>query len=341
MFESISDIVSEIELEKIRPNRLNPRLNIDSEILNGLTSSIKQTGLLQPLIVRQINDEYEVVIGERRYRAAKKAGLKKIPVIIRKYTDDEVIELNLIENVQREDLSAVEKGNCCKQLMKEYPERYPAIEAIAKKIGVSAHTVNAWLKLVQAPKELQKMIAPSQKIGVPRQEGKIDYDTALTIMQRIKEPQKQVEVAQEIARRPVFRRQAREVITQVSKQPERPVSEVIKEVVEAPYELPFRLEHMEPILKGIKTQTSRKGIPDRKVRADAIVHASVWQPHFADLRIISIERKKLGEFTEEDAKREGGYTLNEFKAVWKDIHGQWDDNETVYIIHFEKVRNRE
>jgi len=333
----MSEMLKELELDRIRPNRLNPRLDMNIEELNALAESIGQTGLLQPLIVRPMEDVYEVVVGERRFRAAQKARLKKVPVIIRKYTDDEVIELNLVENVQREDLSAVEKGNCSKQLMKEYPERYPNIEAVAKKIGVSPRTVNAWLKLVQAPKELQRMIAPSQKIGVPRQKGKIDWDTAVTITRRIKEPEKQVEVAREIAKRPVFRRQAREVIARISKQPDRPISEVIKEVVEAPFELPFRLDHMDPILKSIKTQTSRKGIPSPKVRVGAIVHASVWQPHFADLRIVSIERKKLGEFTEEDAKREGGYTLNEFRSVWKDIHGEWDDSETVYVIHFEKV----
>ena len=338
MSENVNDSVSEVGLEKIRPSRLNPRLDIDSEALNELVSSIKQTGLLQPLIVRQINGEYEVVVGERRYRAALKAGLKKVPVIIRIYTDDEVLELNLIENVQREDLSAVEKGNACKQLMNEYPTRYPSVETVAKKIGVSATTVNAWFQLVQAPKELQKMIAPSPKIGVPRKEGKIDWDTALTITRQIKEPKKQVEVAREIARRPVFRREAREVIARVSKQPEKPVSEVIKEVVEAPYELPFRLDHMEPILKDIKKQTSRKGIPDPKVKVGAIVHASIWQPRFADIRVTSIERKKLGKFTEEDAKQEGGYTLEEFKSVWKNIHGEWDDNESVYVIHFERVK---
>ena len=340
MTNSIYDEVAEVELEKIRPNRLNPRLSINSETLNQLVSSIEQTGLLQPLLVRRVNDEYEVVIGERRYRAAQKVGLKKVPVIIRKYTDDEVIELNLVENVQREDLSAVEKGNCSKQLMKEYPERYPNIEAVAKKIGVSPRTVNAWLKLVQAPKELQRMIAPSQKIGVPRQEGKIDWDTAVTITRRIKEPEKQVEIAREIAKRPVFRRQARKVIARISKQPDRPISEVIKEVVEAPYELPFRLDHMDPIMKGIKTQTSRKALPDPKIRIGAIVHASVWQPNFAGLHITSIERKRLGNFTEEDAKKEGGYTLEQFKNVWRRIHGEWNENEIVYVIGFEKIEGQ-
>lgn len=337
MAEIVIGSVIEVELVKIHPSRLNPRLEIDSEALNELTTSIRKTGLLQPLIVRQINDEYEVVVGERRYRAAKKAGLRKVPVILRRFTDDEVMELNLIENVQREDLSAVEKGNACKRLVEEYPAKYPNIETVAEKVGVSPATVNSWLQLVQAPRELQQLIAPSPKIGVPRQKGKIDYDTAVTITRQIKEPEKQVEVAREIAKRPVFRREAREVIARISKQPEKSIAEVIREVVEAPYELPFRLDHMEPIMKGIKTQTSRKGIPDPKVKVGAIVHACVWQPRFADLRVVSIERKKLGEFTEEDAKREGGYTLSEFRSVWKGIHGEWNDSETVNVIHFEKV----
>jgi hypothetical protein len=95
---------------------------------------------------------------------------------------------------------------------------------------------------------------------------------------------------------------------------------------------------MKPILDGIKTQTSRTGIPDPKVKVGAIVHAAIWEPHFADLRITSIERKRLKYFDEEDAKREGGYTLEEFKKVWKDIHGEWDENQFVYVIHFEKVK---
>jgi len=334
----MSEVVKEIELKKIRPNKLNPRLDMDFELLNELAESIKQVGLLEPLIVRQLDDEYEVVIGERRFRASQQAGLSKVPAIVREYSDDEVVELNLVENIQREDLSAVEKGNCCSLLMDKYPEKYPTIQDLSKKLGVSSNTINSWLQLVTAPKEIQRMIAPAEKIGVPRAKGKIDYDTAVTITRRIREPERQIEVAHEIAKRPIYRRTAREVIARVAKEPEKPVEEVIREVVEAPYELPFRLAHMEPILKGIKTQTTRKGIPDAKVKDDALVHASVWEPHFADLRITSIERKRLGEFTEEDAEREGGYTLEEFKEVWKSIHGDWNENESVYVIHFEKVK---
>ncbi|MCP8311116.1 MAG: ASCH domain-containing protein [Candidatus Methylarchaceae archaeon HK01M] len=93
---------------------------------------------------------------------------------------------------------------------------------------------------------------------------------------------------------------------------------------------------MKPIIDGVKVQTSRKGL-DTKIKEGAIAHASVWEPHFADLLVTHIERKRLGDFTEEDAKREGGYTLEEFKDVWKELHGEWNLNERVYVIHFRKV----
>jgi ParB-like chromosome segregation protein Spo0J len=265
-------------------------------------------------------------------------NLKKIPVIIRDYSDNEVIELNLIENIQREDLSGVEKGRCCKRLLEEYPDRYPTQVSIADRIGVVESTVGEWLRLVQAPEELQKMVASSEPISRTIPEGNIDWKTAVRITQRVKEPERQIEVAKERARKPTLRRESSTIITKVAKEPEKPIEEIIKEIEEEPYALPFRLSHMNPIIEGRKTQTSRKGIPDPKVKVGAIVHASVREPHFADLRITHIERKRLKYFDEEDAKREGGYTLEEFKKVWKDIHGEWDEDQFVYVIYFEKVK---
>lgn len=333
-----SEKVTTVELRNIQPNRLNPRLDISVEGLNELADSIRNVGLIQPLIIRPVGSHYEVVIGERRYRACQQAGLEKVPAIIKQYSDDEVVELNLIENVQREDLSAVEKGKSCNLLMEKYPHKYPTVKDLSKKLAVSETTIQSWLQLVSAPKEIQRMVAPANKIGVPRAKGKIDYDTAVTITRRIKEPERQIEVAREIAERPIYRRTARQVITRAAKEPEKSVQEVIREVVEAPYEMPFRLSHMEPILGDVKTQTSRKGISGPKIKVGAIVHASVWEPHFADLRITSIERKRLGDFTQKDAKREGGYTLEEFKEVWKSMHKEWDENESVYVIHFKRVK---
>lgn len=333
----MTEEIKQVELKKIQPNRFNPRLNFDDKELEMLAKNIKEKGLLQPIIVRPVDNYYEVVVGERRYKAAQRAGLKQVPVIIREYSDEEVIELNLIENVQRTDLSAVEKGKSCKLLMEKYPKKFPSKTAIAKAIGVSEATVNAWLELVKAPRELQVMIAPATKIGVPREQGKIDYDTAVTITRRIREPEKQIAIAKEIAKRPIYRRQARQIISKAAKEQDKPIEQIFKEVVEAPYALPFRLVHMKPILERTKIQTTRKGIPDPRVKVGAIVHAAIWEPHFADLRIVSINKKRLGDFTEEDAKREGGYTLDEFKNVWKTLHGEWNDNEIVYVITFEKV----
>lgn len=332
----MSEIVKEVELSKIRPNRLNPRLDINVEKLNELAKSIRDVGLLEPLIVRPFEDGYEVVVGERRYRASQQANLERVPVIIRDYTDDQVIELNLIENIQREDLSVVEKARSCKQLRDQFPEKYPTWEKVAERIGVSFETVKIWVRTLGLPEEVQKLVAPRETHRVP--EGRIDYQTALHVVEKIKEPEKQVEMAREIAKRRIPQRKAQRIIREVAKEPEKPVEAVIARIEEEPYELPFRLSHREPILKDTKIQTSRRGIPDPKIKEGAIVHAAVWEPHFADLRITHIERKRLKHFDEEDAKREGGYTLEEFKKVWKEIHGEWDEDQFVYVIHFERLK---
>jgi len=332
----MSEVIKEIELKKICPNRLNPRLDINIERLNELAESIKNVGLLEPIIVRPYEEGYEVVVGERRYRASQQANLEKVPAIIREYTDNEVVELNLIENIQREELNAIEKGNCCKELLEKYPDKYPTSKKLAEKIGVTDASIYSWLELVSAPKEIQKIVIPVER-GRTRERGKIDYDTAVTITRRIKEPERQVKLAKEIAKRPIYGRKARQIITKVAKEPEKPVEEIVKEIVEAPYEMPFRLNHKQPILQGLKVQTSRTGI-DPKVKVGALIHAAVWEPHFADLRVTYVERKRLKYFDEEDAEREGGYTLEEFKKVWKEIHGDWNENQFVYVIHFEKVK---
>lgn len=338
----MSEVIREIEVDRIRHSKLNPRLEIDAQELAELADSISKVGLLQPIIVRPIgNGDYEVVVGERRLRAAQKVGLKAMRAVVREYSDEEVVELNLIENVQRTELSAVEKGRCCKELMEKYPKTYPTIEAVAARIGVSPTTVRSWFQLVDAPLEIQKMVAPTLKLGVPREVGKIDWDTAVTITRRIESKERQIEVAKEIASKPIYRREAREVIARAAIEPEKSVGQLIKEIAETPYELPFRLSHMQPILNGGKTQTTRKSIPDPKVKVGARVHAAVWEPHFADLIISSIERKRLGDFTEEDAKREGGYTLEQFRNVWKSIHGEWNDDESAYVIHFLREKKGE
>lgn len=327
----------EVELKKIRPNRLNPRLDINIIRLNDLADSIRQVGLLEPLIVRPVDDGYEVVVGERRYRASQQVGLKTVPVVVRQYKDEEVIELNLVENIQREDLSAVEKGNCCKLLLEKYPKKFSNIQTLANRLGLSPATVKTWIALTAAPKEIQKMVAPVQveRKGTP--EGKIDYTTATTIMRRIPEPEKQAELAQKLASEGMSQKLARRVIEEAAKSPEKKIEEILMEIKEEPYELPFEPNDMEPVLKGAKTQMISRSPPSPKIKTGSTVHASVYVPHFADLRIVSIERKRLRYFDEEDAKREGYASLAEFKRAWNKKHGEFDEDELVHIIHFQRI----
>jgi ParB family chromosome partitioning protein len=334
----MSEIVKKIELKKIHPSKLNPRLEINVGRLNELAASIREVGLLEPIIVRPVNDEYEVVVGERRYRASQQAGLEKVLVVVREYSDDEVAQLNLIENIQREELNAIEKGKVCKYLLENCPEKYPSQSAVAEKIGVSNNVVSLWLRAVEViPQEAQKYVASSTISGqVP--EGKIDYLTAVKVGRSVEKPERRVEVIKKLAEKRLPVKERSQVIKKVAREPEKPIEEVIDEVTEAPCELRFTAGDKEPLLDGTKTQTSRIDVPDPKVKAGATVHAAIWEPHIADLRITSIERKKARYFDEDDAKREGGYTLEEFKKKWEEMHGEWDENQLFYVIHFEKVK---
>lgn len=331
------EVVKEIELRNIHPSRLNPRLDVNIERLSELANSIREVGLLEPIIVRPVEAEFEVVVGERRYRASQQAGLDKVTAIVREYGDDEVVQLNLIENVQREELSAVEKGKVCKFLLEKYPEKYPSHTTIAKRIGVSDDTIRTWLRTVEVvPEKVQQLVAPSTVTGeVP--EGKIDYQTAMKVGRSVKDPERQAEVIRKLAEKRLPVRERTMIIEKAAQEPQKSVDEVIEEVASTSYELAFAGDDKRLILDGVKTQSSRVGVPDPKLKTGTVVRAMVWEPHFADLRIISIERKKLKYFDEEDAQREGGYTLEEFRELWGKTHGQWDDDQLVYLIHFEKV----
>ncbi len=325
----------QIDLKKIQPNRLNPRSEFSKIGLDELSNSINQVGILEPIIVRPIDDNrYEVVVGERRYRAAQQAGLDSVPVMIRNYGDEEVMELNLIENIQREELNAVEKGKICKKLLDKFPSIYPNRTILANRLGYGESAINSWLQTVNMPEEVQNRIAPeTSQRTIPV--GKVDYDTVIRISRKIKEPERLVEVIDHIAENRVPRRIATQLTQRIIREPQKSVKQVFREIIESPPYLPFSKIHADAILNHSKTQTSRK-TKDPKLQLGAIVKAQIT--HFADLEITDVYRKKLGDFDEEDAKREGGYTLEEFERVWKKLHGEWNPGESVYIIRFSLAR---
>ena len=109
-----------VKITQVEPNREQPRKNFDEDALQELADSIKQFGLLQPILVQDRKTHYEIIAGERRWRAAKLAGLKEVPVIIRDYTDQEIVEISLIENIQREDLNPIEEAQAYKRLLTEF-----------------------------------------------------------------------------------------------------------------------------------------------------------------------------------------------------------------------------
>ena len=329
----------DIELTKIQPNKLNPRLEFSKTGLDELADSIKQVGILEPIVVRSLEgDKYEIVVGERRYRAAHRAGLARVPAIIRDYSDDEVMEINLIENIQREDLSAVEKGKLCKRLLQDFPEKFPNQSAVAKYLGFKAESISAWIRTTGLPERIQRLIAPEIKHN-ERTKGKLDYDAALRITRNIKDASKAVERAEKVAKDRVPGREARKIIKEISGHPKKPLSQVFREVIdEAPIFLPFSKVHADSIIENVKTQTTRKS-KDPRLQKGVIVRAQIT--HFADLEVFDIYRKKLADFNEDDAHREGGYTLDEFKEVWKSLHGSWNPNESVYIVRFNLLKTEE
>src|SRR2546426_514069 len=194
------------------------------EGLDELAASLERVGMLEPIILRRTAGSLEVVVGERRYRAAQQAGLDEVPAIIADYSDEEVVEINLIENVQREDLNDVEKGRSCQQLLEKYPDKYPNASAIANQVGVAARTVNFWIQTARdLSPTLQRMVATAPERGQELPKGKITSEVAVNIARRIPERERQVEVAKAIAERRIPSRAAREVLRKIAREPEKPV----------------------------------------------------------------------------------------------------------------------
>jgi hypothetical protein len=187
------------------------------------------------------------------------------------------------------------------------------------------------------PVEAQAYIAPSAMSGeVP--EGKIDYQTAVKVGRSFEEPEKRVEIIKKLAEKHLPVKERAEIIDKMVSEPEKSLEEAMEEVATAAFAMNFSAEDKEVLVNGSKTQTSRTDAPDPKIKTGATVCATVYEPSIAQLRITSVERKKLRYFTEEDASKEGGYTLTEFKKRWKKTHGDWDEDQLVYIIRFEKLK---
>ncbi len=144
-----------VKISSVEPNINQPRKQFDEDALLELSESVKQYGILQPLLVSNKKDYYEIIAGERRWRAAKLAGLKEVPVIVKEFTDQELVEISLIENIQREDLNPVEEAMAYKRLIDEFHLKQ---DEVAERVGKSRTAVTNSMRLLKLSEKVQQML---------------------------------------------------------------------------------------------------------------------------------------------------------------------------------------
>lgn len=179
-----SENVIEMKINSVEPNINQPRKNFDDDKIDDLAESIKVHGVLQPIIVTKKGDYYQIIAGERRWRASKKAGLKTIPAIVRDYDERKIREVALIENLQRQDLNALETAKAIKELMEEHSLTQ---EEIAQTLGKSRSAIANTLRILNLDERVQELVA----------DGKISEGHARTLAS-IESPQKQYKLAMDI-----------------------------------------------------------------------------------------------------------------------------------------------
>ena len=170
-----------VKINEVEPNREQPRKEFDEDSLMELADSIRQFGILQPLLVQKKKDYYEIIAGERRWRAAKLAGIKDVPIIVKNYTDQEIVEISLIENIQRENLNPIEEAMAYKRLLEEFDLKQ---DEVAERVSKSRTAVTNSMRLLKLSERVQQMIF-DEKLSVRETEK---------LVKALKNPKKEVKV---------------------------------------------------------------------------------------------------------------------------------------------------
>ena len=176
-----SEGTDEISIESIVPCPFQPRTEFNAEALEALAASIKEKGILQPLLLRSKGGKYEIIAGERRWRAAKIAGLKTVPAVVKELNDQETLEIALIENLQREDLSAIEEAEAFDKLVREHEYKQ---ETLAKIIGKSRSYIANTLRLLTLPPEIKNMVKKN-KLSAGHARALVGYADAVKLAHEI------------------------------------------------------------------------------------------------------------------------------------------------------------
>jgi ParB family chromosome partitioning protein len=212
----------EIDINKIEPNKSQPRKHFDEILLNELAESIIAYGIIQPIIVKKQNDYYEIIAGERRWRAARIAGLSTVPVIIKEYSRQETLEIALIENIQREDLNPMEEAESYKMLIDEFNLSQ---EQVSEKVGRSRSAIANSMRLLNLDKRVQNFVV----------ENKITNGHARALL-TLEDGNMQFEVAEKIIEEQLSVRQVEVLVkTLMEEKPQKIEKEVVKSKVDFAY----------------------------------------------------------------------------------------------------------
>lgn len=208
-----------VKITAVEPNRKQPRKNFDEDSLQELSDSIKQVGLIQPILVQDRKDHYEIIAGERRWRAAKLAGLKEVPVIIRDYTEQEIMEISLIENIQREDLNPIEEAQAYKRLLTEFNLKQ---DEVAERVSKSRTAVTNSMRLLKLTDKVQQMVIDEM----------ISTGHARAILS-IENPEEQYEMAQRIFDEKLSVREVEKLVKNLHKpeKPKKPSDDMTMQVI--------------------------------------------------------------------------------------------------------------
>ena len=201
-----------VNINKVEPNKEQPRKNFDEDALLELSESIKQFGVLQPLLVVDRKDYYEIIAGERRWRAAKMAGLKKVPVIIKDLTEQEIVEISLIENIQRENLNPIEEAIAYKRLLNEFNLKQ---DEVAERVSKSRTAVTNSMRLLKLCDKVQQMVIDHM----------ISTGHARALL-GITDEEKQYTLAQKIFDEKISVRDTEKLVKKMQKQKNSPAKEV-------------------------------------------------------------------------------------------------------------------
>lgn len=244
-----------VKITKVEPNREQPRKNFDEDALQELADSIKQYGIVEPLIVQDRKTHYEIIAGERRWRAAKLAGLKEVPVIVRNYTEQEIVEISLIENIQREDLNPIEEAQAYKRLLTEFNLKQ---DEVAERVSKSRTAVTNSMRLLKLCEEVQQMIIDDM----------ISTGHARALIS-IEDPEQQYTIAQKVFDEKLSVRDVEKLVKSLNK-PEKAKKEIVEDkALEAIY------QDLEEKLKqslGTKVAISSKGAGAGKLEIEFYTH---------------------------------------------------------------------